>query len=101
TPGMRPIVAGHQSPRRTVPPDIPLPDYITSGIPKSRPTTLIKTLEQIERLRRAGRAGAEILRITGAAVRPGITTDELDRICHEECIKRGGYPSPLGYHDYP
>ena len=32
---------------------------------------------------------------------PGITTDELDAIAHEECIKRGGYPSPLGYNGYP
>ena len=96
-----PITPGKQSPRRTVPAGIPLPDYIPSGIPQSRPSTLIKTPEQIERLRRAGQAGAEILRVTGAAVAPGVTTDELDRICHEECIKRGGYPSPLGYHDYP
>jgi methionyl aminopeptidase len=77
------------------------PDYIPSGIPQSRPATLIKTPEQIARLRRAGQAAAEILQATGAAVRPGITTDELDRICHEACIARGGYPSPLGYHDYP
>ncbi|HYQ34236.1 MAG TPA: type I methionyl aminopeptidase, partial [Lapillicoccus sp.] len=61
----------------------------------------IKTPEQIERMRAAGRAAAEILQATGEAVRPGITTDELDAICHEECIKRGGYPSPLNYHNYP
>jgi methionyl aminopeptidase len=96
-----PITPGHQSPRRSVPSGIDAPDYIPSGVPQSRPTSLIKTPEQIERLRRAGHAGAEILRVTGAAVRPGVTTDELDRICHEECIRHGGYPSPLGYHDYP
>ena len=38
---------------------------------------------------------------TGAAVRPGITTDELDAICHDACIARGAYPSPLNYHGYP
>ena len=48
-----------------------------------------------------GRAAAEVLQVVGAAVRPGITTDELDAIAHEECIKRGGYPSPLGYNGYP
>ena len=39
----------------------------------------------------------EVLQTLGEAVRPGITTDELDAIAHEECIRRGGYPSPLGY----
>jgi methionyl aminopeptidase len=33
----------------------------------------------------------------GEHVAPGITTDELDQICHDACIARGGYPSPLGY----
>ncbi|MGZ4438656.1 MAG: type I methionyl aminopeptidase, partial [Nocardioidaceae bacterium] len=51
--------------------------------------------------RRAGRAAAEVLQVVGAAVRPGITTDELDAICHEACIERGGYPSPLGYNGFP
>jgi len=32
---------------------------------------------------------------------PGITTDELDVICHEACVRRGGYPSPLNYNGYP
>ena len=36
-----------------------------------------------ERMRRAGHAAREILLELGAAVRPGITTDELDRLCHE------------------
>jgi methionyl aminopeptidase len=52
-------------------------------------------------MRRAGRAAAEVLALTGAAVRPGITTDELDAICHEACIERGGYPSPLNYNGFP
>jgi methionyl aminopeptidase len=99
--GFQPISAGRQSPTRLVPPEIVTPEYIPDGEPKTRPSTLIKTPEEIERLRRAGRAGAEILRVTGAAVRPGITTDELDAICHAETVARGGYPSPLGYHGYP
>ena len=52
-------------------------------------------------MRIAGRAAREVLLETGAAVRPGITTDELDRICHEACIARGGYPSPLHYKGFP
>src|SRR5690606_8521501 len=34
-------------------------------------------------------------------VAPGVTTDELDALCHEEIIKRGGYPSPLNYGGFP
>ena len=51
------------------------------------------------RRRRAGARGAA--RAVRDAVRVGITTDELDRICHEACIARGGYPSPLHYKGFP
>jgi methionyl aminopeptidase len=34
-------------------------------------------------------------------VAPGVVTDELDALCHEECIRRGGYPSPLNYNGFP
>ena len=43
----------------------------------------------------------EVLLEPADAVRVGITTDELDRICHEACIARGGYPSPLHYKGFP
>jgi methionyl aminopeptidase len=52
-------------------------------------------------MRRACKAAAEVMNITASHVRPGITTDELDAIAHEEYIKRGGYPSPLNYHGFP
>jgi methionyl aminopeptidase len=54
-----------------------------------------------ERMRVAGRLAREVLLELADAVRVGITTDELDRICHEACIARGGYPSPLHYKGYP
>ncbi len=57
--------------------------------------------EFADRMREAGRAAREVLLEVGAAVRPGITTDELDRICHDACVARGGYPSPLHYKGYP
>jgi methionyl aminopeptidase len=52
-------------------------------------------------MRRACRAAAIVLQETSLAIRPGVTTDELDRIAHELCIKLGGYPSPLNYHGFP
>jgi methionyl aminopeptidase len=43
----------------------------------------------------------EVLDEAGRAVRVGITTDEIDEIVHNECIKRGAYPSPLRYKGFP
>ena len=54
-----------------------------------------------DRMRAAGRAAREVLLEVGAAVAVGVTTDELDRICHEAYIARGGYPSTLDYKGYP
>jgi methionyl aminopeptidase len=90
---------GRISPRREVPAHIPRPDYALDphGRPKHRDSGRPKDAETIARMRVAGRAAAEVLAEVGAAVRPGVTTDELDRVAHEGCIARGGYPSPLGY----
>ena len=43
----------------------------------------------------------EVLDIVASNIRPGVTTDELDAICHEECLKRDSYPSPLNYRCFP
>ncbi|MCS6970348.1 MAG: type I methionyl aminopeptidase [Planctomycetes bacterium] len=100
---LRPVRPGRVSPRRSVPPHIPRPDYALrpDGRPGPRPKETIKTPEQIARMRAACRAAREVLEICKAAVRPGITTDELDRIAHEAYIARGGYPSTLGYCGFP
>lgn len=45
--------------------------------------------------------GREVLDKAAAAIRPGITTDEIDRIVHEATIAGGAYPSPLNYHNFP
>lgn len=55
----------------------------------------------IARMREAGRVAAEVLTAAGAAVAPGVTTDELDELVHSQCIARGAYPSPLNYRGYP
>jgi methionyl aminopeptidase len=95
------IRPGRVSPMRPVPPQIPRPPYAESGVPVRTPDRHVRTPEVIERMRVAGRAAAEVLQTVGAAVRPGITTDELDALCHAECIARGGYPSPLNYGGFP
>ena len=39
--------------------------------------------------------------IAASHIRPGVTTDEIDEIVHNETIKRNAYPSPLNYRGYP
>jgi len=52
-------------------------------------------------MRRAGRFTAEMLDYIGAYVRPGITTGEIDRLCHDYHLAHGATPGPLGFHGYP
>ncbi|MCU1372735.1 MAG: Methionine aminopeptidase [Actinomycetia bacterium] len=92
---------GTVAPMRLVPDHIGRPPYAEGkGAPRwAEPR--VKSPEIIERLRAAGRAAAEILAIGGAAVAPGVTTDEIDRVVHEATIERNGYPSPLNYGTNP
>jgi methionyl aminopeptidase len=89
------------SPMRTVPAEIPRPEYAESGNVTRRPEERIKDAAFIERMRRAGHAAAEVLDIGAAVIAPGVTTDEIDAVVHQAYIDRGGYPSTLNYRGYP
>lgn len=52
-------------------------------------------------MRKAGRLAAEVLDHIVDFVEPGVTTEELDKICHDMIIERGAIPAPLGYKGYP
>jgi methionyl aminopeptidase len=52
-------------------------------------------------MRVAGRLAAQALDAVEAAIAPGVTTDELDRVGHEFLVANGAYPSTLGYRGYP
>lgn len=91
---------------RTVPPEIPRPDYANDGIPKSERAASgqpprILTKEEQEKLRYTCKLAREVLDIAAEHVKPGVTTDFIDSIVHEETIKRGAYPSPLNYRNFP
>ncbi|MFO8006051.1 type I methionyl aminopeptidase [Thioalkalivibrio sp.] len=62
----------------------------------------IKTDEEIARMRVAGRLAAEVLEMIGPHVRAGVTTDELDRICHDYIVDhQQAIPAPLNYRGFP
>lgn len=100
-PSMPPVSAGLLSPPRRVPAEIRRPPYAISGDPGPSVSSLTRTPDEIEAMRRTGAAAAEILLRAGELVRPGITTDEIDRVVHELSVEAGGYPSPLNYRGYP
>ena len=100
--GRKPVRQGTISPMRTVPANISRPDYALLGQPSHFDgESLIKTPDEIERMRRAGREGRALLDSLDGMVRPGVRTEELDEFIHAETVRRGGYPSPLNYHGYP
>lgn len=105
------------SPKRVVPPHIRRPDYADdpAGISYSEQrdkaghsniriytqAELDGTEESPYGLRHTCKMGREVLDVAGKALRPGITTDEIDRIVHDACVERDCYPSPLNYFNFP
>lgn len=62
----------------------------------------IKTPEDIQKMRVAGRLAAEVLEIIEPHVKPGVTTGELDRICHDHITNhQQAISACLGYHGFP
>jgi hypothetical protein len=76
-----------------------------AGIPhsehKSKAALVVNTPEQIEIMREAGRLGREVLDVAAAALKVGVTPDEIDKIVHQACLDRNVYPSPLNYCNFP
>jgi len=62
----------------------------------------VKTPEQIEKMRVAGRLAAEVLEVVAPHVKVGVTTEELDRICNEHIINvQKAVPANVGYKGFP
>jgi len=62
----------------------------------------IKTADEIEKMRVAGRLAADVLHMIRPHVQAGITTEELDRICHDYIVNtQQAIPAPLNYHGFP
>ncbi len=96
-----PLRPGQQTPLRPVPNAITRPEYVGKPAPARSTDPWVQTPEIIEAMRVAGKVGALALAAGGNAVRPGVTTDEVDRVVHEFLVDAGAYPSTLGYRGFP
>lgn len=62
----------------------------------------IKTADEVEKMRIAGRLAAQVLQMIRPHVKAGVTTDELNRICHEYIVDvQHAIPAPLNYRGFP
>ena len=62
----------------------------------------LKTAEEIEKMRVAGRLAADVLKMIEPHVVPGVTTNELDRLCHDYIVnEQQAIPAPLNYRGFP
>lgn len=62
---------------------------------------ILKTKEELQLMRKAGAITAAALHAGGAAIKPGITTREVDRVIHDYIVRCGAKPSFLGYGGFP
>jgi methionyl aminopeptidase len=64
-------------------------------------SVVIHSLEDFEKMRKAGSLAASVLDYIAPFVQPGITTEALDKLCHDYIIARGATPAPLNYNGFP
>jgi methionyl aminopeptidase len=76
--------------------------YVDAELAPGRKTGQIKLHgpEDFAGMRRAGRLAAEALDLMAAEVRPGVTTEHLDKLCFEFAMDNRAYPATLGYRGY-
>ena len=92
----KPLRPGQVSGLRQVPSPIARPEYVGKRSPTPYVGSEVKDPEIIDAMRIAGRIAADALVEVGRNVRPGVTTDDLDRVAHEFLCDHGAYPSTLG-----
>lgn len=96
------VTKGLVSEYRPVYDTIDCPEYWRTGRPKTSPNhVVIYRADEIPKLRNAARLARKILEFSLALAKPGITTDEIDRLAHEEMLEHNAYPSPLNYMGFP
>jgi len=95
------LVPGRVSPLRSVPKHIARPEYVGKSGPKPFEGSDVYSAASIDLIRESGRIAAQAVEAVGAAIRPGVTTEELDGIAHDFIVSHDAYPSTLGYRGFP
>ncbi len=95
------LTPGTIGPWRAVPPHIRRPEYVGKKRPRPYTGPHVQTPGTIEKMRVAGRLAAQATVLAGEHCKPGVTTDEIDRVVHEFLVDHGAYPSTLGYKGFP
>jgi methionyl aminopeptidase len=103
-----PLRPGLITPKRFVPATILKPDYAATPdgtSPSEEADRSAKVVKwagaDLNKIRKVCKLSREVLDIATAMAKPGVTTDEIDRVVHDATIERGMYPSPLGYYNFP
>jgi len=84
-----------------VPAAIIRPEYVGKKAPSEWTGGHVKSPEQVERIRAAGKLAAQAIELAGSSISPGMRTNDLDVIVHEFLVANGAYPSTLGYRGFP
>ncbi|KAL0489424.1 methionine aminopeptidase, mitochondrial [Acrasis kona] len=95
------IRKGNVTPELSVPEHIEKPIYYETRIVDSLHPIEVKTPEQIQGMRGSCLLARRTLELALSLVKPGATTDGIDRKVHEFIISNNAYPSPLRYNNYP
>src|SRR5215213_1221082 len=89
------------SPLPPDPPHTARPHSVEHPAPEPYLGPHVQNVETIEKMRVAGGIAAAAMHAGAAAIAPGVTTDELDRVVHEFLLDHHAYPSTLGYRGFP
>lgn len=95
------LFPGRVGPQRPVPAAIARPEYVGKKAPAAYTGDDTYTEDQVQRIRTASVIAARAIDAVAERIRPGVTTDELDRVGHAYIIENGAYPSTLGYRGFP
>jgi methionyl aminopeptidase len=95
------LTPGVVSKALSVPSNIVKPEYVGKKAPAEWTGGHVKTAEQIEKIRSAGKLAAQAIELAGSSIQVGMSTNQLDVIVHDFLISNGAYPSTLGYRGFP
>ena len=95
------LMPGVVSKPLAVPKGITRPEYVGKRAPAEWTGGHVKTQEQVEKIRAAGKLAAQAIELAGNSIVPGMTTNDLDIIVHDFLIANNAYPSTLGYRGFP